>query len=185
MQVLNADSTQKGTESKVTKLFYLEGLQRVDVNEAYAGEIVSLAGCYGGVSETIAALDRDVAVAAIPSSPPVISMTFGPNDSPLAGRDGSKLTSSMIKERLHKEVENNVTLSLEAAHDSESINVLGRGELQIGILIETMRREGFELTISPPHVLSKKDENGKNVEPWEEVIIDIDPEMQGIVIEQM
>ena len=185
IKVISSDGEQKGTDSKVTKLFYLEGLTRVDVDKASAGEIVSMAGCAAGVADTVGDLELTGPVPTVPQSPPVISMTFGPNDSPLAGRDGSKLTSSLIKERLMKEVENNVTLQLQPAHDSESVNVQGRGELQIGILVETMRREGFELTVSPPNVLSTKNEDGKNVEPWEEVVVDIDPEMQGIVIEQM
>ncbi len=185
IKVLDSNGNVKGSDTKVTKLFYLEGLTRVDVAEAYVGEIVSLAGCNAGVADTVGSTDREHAVATVPQSPPVISMTFGPNDSPLAGRDGKKLTSSMIKERLQREIENNVTLQLQPSHDSESINVLGRGELQIGILVETMRREGFELTVSPPNVLSTKNEDGKNVEPWEEVIVDIDPELQGVVIEQM
>eukprot|EP00605_Chrysophyceae_sp_TOSAG23-4_P002299 GSChrysophyteH1.ASY1.ANO1.2545.1 assembled CDS len=114
----------------------VKGLTRVDVAEAYSGEIVSIAGCDAGVADTVAAPERSTPVVTIPQSPPVISMT-------------------MIKDRLHKEVENNVTLQLQPGSDSESINVQGRGELQIGILIETMRREGFELTVSPPNVLSQ------------------------------
>jgi GTP-binding protein len=185
IKVLNAKGDQQGVESRVTKLFYLEGLTRVDVEEAHAGQIVSLAGCSANVSETVCAPEATSPIPTIPISPPVISMTFGPNDSPLSGRDGNKLTSNMIKDRLYKEVENNVTLQLSPASDSESINVNGRGELQIGILVETMRREGFELTVSPPNVISTKDEQGKNVEPYEEVVVDIDPELQGMVIDQM
>ena len=185
VKVLGADGKQIGSEEKVTKLFYFEGLQRVDVSEAHGGEIVSLARSNGCVSDTVCSPGQQVAIETIPISPPIISMTFGPNDSPLAGKEGSKLTSNMIKERLQREVENNVTLQLQPANDAESINVQGRGELQIGILVETMRREGYEMTVSPPAVLAKRDENGKNVEPFEEVIVDVDPELSGVIIESM
>ena len=175
-----------GPESKVTKLFYLEGLTRRDVEEARAGEIVSLAGSEGAVSDTVCAPGVTHAVDTPSISPPIISMTFGPNDSPLAGKEGSRLTSTLIKERLQKEIENNVTLALSAAADAESVNVQGRGELQIGILVEAMRREGFELTVSPPAVLGHKDEaTGKNLEPHEEVTVDCEPEYSGTVIESM
>ena len=169
----------------MTKLFYLEGLKKVDVEHAYAGEIVSLAGCEGGVTDTICSLERTEAIPTIPISPPVISMTFGPNDSPLQGKEGNKLTSSMIKERLQKEIENNVTLTLRPSSDSESIDVQGRGELQIGILVETMRREGFELTVSPPRVLAVIGEDGVSREPFEEVTVDVDPDMTGVIIDSM
>ena len=181
----NNNNNNNGKEGKVTKLFYLQGLNRVDVDIAYAGEIVSIAGCDGGVSDTVCALDRTEPIATIPISPPVISMTFGPNTSPLNGKEGTQLTSNMIKDRLYKELENNVTLQLQPAADSESINVQGRGELQIGILVETMRREGFELTVSPPAVMDRTDEDGKRIEPYEEVIVDVDPEYQGLVIDTM
>jgi len=184
MKVLDRDGNQVGGESKCTKLFYLEGLVKVDVMEANAGDIVSIAGCHAGVSETVAGLDRTEALAAIPISPPVISMTVGPNDSPLAGREGTKLTSSMIKDRLKKEVENNVTLQLRPSSDPEAFDVQGRGELQIGILLESMRREGYELTVSPPMVLGVT-VDGVYTEPFEEVVVDVDTDMQGIIIESM
>jgi len=185
IKVLNGKGEQLGTKSKITKLFYLEGLKRVDVESANAGEIVSIAGSDGGVADTICSLDVTTPLATVPISPPVISMTFGPNDSPLSGKEGTKLTSSMIKDRLIKETENNVTLSLRPSSDSESIDVQGRGELQIGILVETMRREGYELTVSPPRVLAVVGEDGVSREPFEEVIVDVDPEMQGLVIQSM
>ncbi len=185
LKVLNLDGKQMYPESKVTKLFFLEGLKRVDVEAAYAGEIVSIAGCDAGVTDTVCAPDVTEPVKTIPISPPIISMSFGPNDSPLAGREGNKLTSSMIKERLQREVENNVTLSLRPSNDPEAIDVQGRGELQIGILVETLRREGFEMTVSPPKVLARVDEDGVSKEPYEEVTVDVDPELQGIVIDSM
>lgn len=174
-----------GSESKVTKLFYFEGLNRVDVDKAYAGQIISLAGCHARVADTVCNPAVTTPVFAIAPSPPVISMTFGPNDSPLAGKEGSKLTSSMIKERLAREIENNVTLSLEGSPDPEAIDVKGRGELQIGILVETLRREGYELTVSPPKILSVKDQEGNVKEPFEEVSLDIDMEYQGQMMEMI
>jgi GTP-binding protein len=186
IKVLDNASAMVGSEAKVTKLFYLEGLARVDVTTAYAGQIISLAGCDGNVAQTVCGIDREAAVETVPISPPIISMTFGPNDSPLAGKEGNKLTSSMIKDRLYKEVENNVTIQLrQSASDSESIDVQGRGELQIGILVETLRREGYEMTVSPPKVLSVIGEDGISREPYEEVTVDVDPDMQGVIIEAM
>lgn len=185
LKVMSREGEVLYPESKCTKLFYLEGLTRVDVEEAQAGEIVSMAGSMGGVADTICAPEVEEPVYTVPISPPVISMTFSPNDSPLAGREGNKLTSNMIKDRLKKEIENNVTLSLRASSHSEAIDVQGRGELQIGILIETMRREGFEMTVSPPLVLTKMSEDGKKLEPFEEVVVDVDSELQGVIIESM
>ena len=185
IKVLNLDGEACGGESKVTKLFFMEGLARVEVGEANAGEIVSLAGCDAHVAQTVADLTRTEALAALPITPPVVSMTVGPNDSPLAGRDGSKLTSSMIKERLEKEVENNVTLSLKPSSDPESMDVQGRGELQLGILLETMRREGYEMTVSPPRVLGREGDSGEYEEPVEEVTVDVDTNLQGTIIEAM
>jgi GTP-binding protein len=185
IKVLSREGKLLFPDSKVTKLFYLEGLKRVDVDATYAGEIISLAGCNGGVTDTIC--DPSVAdpIKTVPISPPIISMTFGPNDSPLAGREGTKFTSSMIKDRLQREVENNVTLQLRPSSETECIDVQGRGELQIGILVETLRREGFELTVSPPRVLPQIGEDGIEREPIEEVIVDIDPELQGIITDSM
>lgn len=142
IKVLNAEGAVTETEAKVTKLFYLQGLNRVDVERSYSGEIISLAGTQGGsVTDTVCNPSVEKPIPSVPISPPVISMTFGPNSSPLAGKDGHRLTSSMIKERLYKEIENNVTISLRKSVDTEAIDVQGRGELQIGILVETMRRE--------------------------------------------
>ena len=173
IKVISREGKPIHSESKVSKLFYLEGLKRVDVEHAYAGEIVSMAGCDGGVTDTICSPEVTEPIPTIPISPPVISMTFGPNDSPLSGREGTKLTSTMIKDRLVKEVENNVTLVLRTSADSESVDVQGRGELQIGILVETMRREGYEMTVNPPKVLAVVGEDGKSREPYEEVILDV------------
>jgi GTP-binding protein len=185
IKVLSREGKLLFPDSKVTKLFYLEGLKRVDVDATYAGEIISLAGCNGGVTDTICDPSVTEPIKTVPISPPIISMTFGPNDSPLAGREGTKFTSSMIKDRLQREVENNVTLQLRPSSETECIDVQGRGELQIGILVETLRREGFELTVSPPRVLPQIGEDGIEREPIEEVIVDIDPELQGIITDSM
>ena len=184
IKVLNEDGISQ-TSTRVNKLFYLEGLKRVDVDEAYAGEIVSLAGSEAGVSDTVGSIDLTEHIPSIPLSPPVISMTIGPNDSPLAGKEGTKLTSTMIKNRLRLEVENNVSLQLKPSTDPESIDLQARGELQIGILLDTMRREGFEMTVSPPKVLGRLNDEGKQEEPYEEVIVDVDSEMTGTIIESM
>lgn len=184
IHVLSRDGAKLGVDSKVTKLFYQQGMERVFVDHAYAGQVISLAGCQAGVADTVCNPGVNTPLSTPPISPPVISMTFGPNTSPFLGREGTKLTAAMIKERLLKEVENNVTLSLRQSTNMECMDVLGRGELQIGILIESMRREGFELTVSPPSVLSIV-EDGIEKEPWEEVVVDIAPDLQGIVIESM
>jgi len=188
IKVLNMDGElqKANTMTKVTKLFYLEGLTRVDVTKAHAGEVVSLAGCAGFVGDTVCSMENADAVATSPITPPVIAMTFGVNDSPFQGKEGSKLTSSLIKNRLELEVQNNVTLALRPCDgNSEAIDVLGRGELQLGILIETMRREGFEMTVSPPKVLGITGEDGKMREPIEEVLVDVEPEYSGAMIEMM
>mgnify|MGYP005990213595 CR=1 FL=1 len=129
--------------------------------------------------------ERGHPIVTIPISPPVVSMTFGPNNSPLGGKEGTKFTSTMIKDRLNKEIENNVTITLKPSADPETIDVQGRGELQIGILVETLRREGFELTVCPPMVLAVTDEDGVTKEPFEEVTVDVSPELQGLVMDSM
>jgi len=154
IKVISREGKEMPGSFKISKLFYMEGLKRVDVESTQAGEIVSLAGCDGNVTDTICDVVCSTPIQTIPISPPVISVTFSVNDSPMGGREGNKLTSTMIKERLKKEIENNVTLTLRDASDPEAIDVQGRGELQIGILVETMRREGFEMTVSPPKVLA-------------------------------
>ena len=184
IKVLDLHGNKIGQESKVTKLSYFQGMQRIDVEEAFAGQIVSLAGCSGNVSDTVCAPLVEEPISTIPPSPPVVSMTFGPNSSPLAGQDGKMVTSSLIKNRLNEEVENNVTISLKPASDPECVEVQGRGELQIGILVETMRREGFELTVSPPNILTIE-KDGETQEPVEEVILDVDHEYQGFMMENI
>lgn len=172
-------------EGRVLKILKRKhGMTQVAVEEASAGDIVALAGFpASSVNSTLADPSIREPIPSTPIDPPTISMMFAVNDSPLAGRDpkSSKLTSNMIRERLEKEVESNIALTLSVSPTSEAFEVKGRGELQLGILIETMRREGFELSVYPPRVLLGEN----NTEPVEEVTIDVDSEYAGIVIEKM
>jgi GTP-binding protein len=137
------------------------------------------------VSNTIAVPSVTEPLHAQPIDPPTLSMRFAVNDSPLAGREGSKVTSRMIRDRLEREAESNVAIKVTESEDKDSFEVAGRGELQLGVLIETMRREGFELGISRPRVIFGEDENGKRTEPYETVVIDVDDEHSGTVVEKM
>ena len=171
---------------RASKLMSFRGLERVPVEEARAGDIISLAGLtVATVADTIADLSVSDAIHAQPIDPPTLSMRFAVNDSPLAGREGSKVTSRMIRDRLMREAETNVAIKVTEASDRDSFEVAGRGELQLGVLIETMRREGFELGISRPRVLFGEDEAGKKTEPYEIVVIDVDEEYSGTVVEKM
>ena len=170
---------------RITKILAFRGLQQQAIDEAEAGDIVSLAGMTKAtVADTICALDVDTAIDAQPIDPPTISVTFSINDSPLAGKDGSKVQSRVIRERLMKEAETNVAIRVEDTPGGEAFIVSGRGELQMGVLIENMRREGFELSISRPRVIFRE-ENGVRMEPIEEVIVDVDDEYSGVVIEKL
>ncbi|MBW6528754.1 translational GTPase TypA [Sphingomonas sp. RHCKR7] len=171
---------------RASKLMSFHGLERVPVEEARAGEIISLAGlAVATVANTIADTSVSEPLHAQPIDPPTLSMRFAVNDSPMAGREGSKVTSRMIRDRLMREAESNVAIKVTEAADRDSFEVAGRGELQLGVLIETMRREGFELGISRPRVLFGEDESGKKTEPYETVIIDVDEEYSGTVVEKM
>jgi GTP-binding protein len=171
---------------RASKLMSFRGLDRVPVEEARAGDIISLAGLtVATVANTIADTSVDTPIQAQPIDPPTLSMRFAVNDSPLAGREGSKVTSRMIRDRLMREAETNVAIKVTEAADRDSFEVAGRGELQLGVLIETMRREGFELGISRPRVLFGEDEDGKKTEPYETVVIDVDDEHSGTVVEKM
>jgi GTP-binding protein len=162
------------------------GLERVPVDEANAGDIVSLAGTTkANVADTFCDTSVTEPMAAQPIDPPTISMTFRVNDSPLAGTEGSKVTSRMIWDRLLKEAEGNVALKVERAADAEAFTVSGRGELQLAVLIETMRREGFELGVSRPQVVMQEGPNGERLEPIEEVVIDVDDEHSGVVVQKL
>jgi GTP-binding protein len=171
---------------RASKIMTFQGLERVPTDEARAGDIISLAGlAVATVSNTIADITVTEAIQAQPIDPPTLSMRFAVNDSPMAGREGSKVTSRMIRDRLFREAESNVAIKVTESSDRDSYEVAGRGELQLGVLIETMRREGFELGISRPRVLFREDENGKRTEPYETVIIDVDEEYSGTVVEKM
>ncbi|WP_448578646.1 translational GTPase TypA [Thermaurantiacus sp.] len=173
-------------EGRATKIFAFRGLERVPVEEAQAGDIVSIAGLTRAtVAHTIADPSVVEPLAAQPIDPPTIAIRFSVNDSPMAGREGTKVTSRMIRDRLFLEAEGNVAITVTEADSRESFEVAGRGELQLGVLIETMRREGFELTIGRPQVLVRSDDLGHRLEPYETVIIDVDEAFQGAVVEKM
>ncbi|MTJ04351.1 MAG: translational GTPase TypA [Sediminimonas qiaohouensis] len=177
---------QKIEQFRVSKIMAFRGLGQQEIPEAVAGDIVSLAGMSKAtVSDTICALAVEEPIEAQPIDPPTITVTFGINDSPLAGRDGKKVQSRVIRERLMKEAESNVAIKVTDTPGGEAFEVAGRGELQMGVLVENMRREGFELSISRPQVLFREDENGNRLEPIEEVTIDVDDEFSGAVIEKL
>jgi len=177
---------QKIEQFRVTRIQAFRGLASQDIDEALAGDIVSLAGMSKAtVADTICALAVEEPIEAQPIDPPTITVTFGINDSPLAGRDGKKVQSRVIRERLLKEAESNVAIRVTDTPGGDAFEVAGRGELQMGVLIENMRREGFELSISRPQVLMRDGENGERLEPLEEVTIDVDDEYSGAVIEKL
>src|SRR5215468_1340795 len=186
VKVLGHDGTLI-EQGRVSKVLAFRGLERVGLDEATAGDIVSLAGLPNAtVAQTICALEVDEPLPAQPIDPPTLSMLFRVNDSPLAGTEGDKVTSRMIRDRLLREAEGNVALRVTESADKDSMEVAGRGELQLAILIETMRREGFELSVSRPRVVFKKDEaTGSLQEPIEEVVIDVDEEHSGVVVQKM
>ena len=185
VKVLNGEN-QELERVRISKILAYRGLERVALEEAHAGDIVAVAGIVKGtVADTICALDVNQSIKAQPIDPPTLAMTFSINDSPLAGREGDKVTSRMIWDRLCKEAEGNIALKISRTDSSDSFEVAGRGELQLGVLIETMRREGFELSISRPRVLMKRDENGQLLEPFEEVVVDVDEEFSGTVVEKL
>ncbi|HWK46758.1 MAG TPA: GTP-binding protein, partial [Stellaceae bacterium] len=172
-------------QGRLSKLLSFRGLERVSIDEAVAGDIIAVAGLTETtVADTIAAPEVTIPLQSTPIDPPTLAMTFSVNDSPLAGREGSKVTSRMIAERLMREAEGNIAIHVRETADKDAMEVAGRGELQLGVLIETMRREGYELSISRPRVLYKT-ENGQRLEPIEEVQIDVDEEFSGVVVEKM
>ncbi|WP_138379661.1 translational GTPase TypA [Luteithermobacter gelatinilyticus] len=186
IKVLNAKG-EVIEQGRASKLMSFHGLERVPVEEARAGDIIALAGLsIGTVADTICAPEVSEPLKAQPIDPPTLSMRFSVNDSPLAGRDGKKVTSRLIRDRLLREAEGNVAIRVIESEDKDSFEVAGRGELQLGVLIETMRREGFELSISRPQVLYKTDpETGQRLEPYEEVVVDVDDDYSGVVVEKM
>lgn len=171
---------------RITKVLAFRGLTRVPVDEAGAGDIVAIAGLtLAGVADTLCDPEVLAPIPANPIDPPTIAITIGINDSPYAGREGSKVQSRVIRERLLREAESNVTIKVRETENADAFEVAGRGELQLGVLIETMRREGFELSISRPRVLFRNGANGERLEPIEEVSIDVDDAYSGVVIEAM
>ncbi len=172
-------------ETKVTKLFAFEGLKRIDITEAAAGDIICLAGIEDvTIGETIADVEHRIAMPVIAVDEPTVSMIFGVNTSPMSGRDGSFVTSRQIKDRLERELLGNVSIRVEPTDTPEQMKVLGRGELQLSILIEMMRREGFEMQVSRPDIVTKE-LDGKIMEPIEDLVIDVAEEFQGVVIAQV
>lgn len=173
-------------QGRVSKVLAFRGLERAGLEEASAGDIVSLAGLPNAtVAHTICAPEVDTPLVAQPIDPPTLSMTFRVNDSPLAGTEGTKVTGRMIRDRLLREAEGNVALKVTESEERDSMEVAGRGELQLGILIETMRREGFELSVSRPKVLLTRGNGGELLEPIEEVVIDLDEEHAGAVVQKL
>jgi len=185
IKVLSGDGSTVET-GRISKILAFRGIERQPIEEAVAGDIVSIAGLVKGtVADTFCDPSITEAIKAQPIDPPTVSMTFSVNDSPLAGTEGDKVTTRVIRDRLFKEAEGNVALKIEEASDKDSYIVSGRGELQLAILIETMRREGFELGVSRPRVVMKRDDNGQLLEPIEEVLIDVDEEHSGVVVQKM
>ncbi|WP_426954831.1 translational GTPase TypA [Muricoccus radiodurans] len=172
---------------RLTKLMTFSGLDRVPVEEVQAGDIIAIAGLSDAtIPDTIAAPEVTEPLPAIPVDPPTLAMTFRINDGPLGGREGKKVTSRQIRDRLMKETEGNVAIKVKVSEEVDAFEVAGRGELQLGVLIETMRREGFELTIGRPRVLTQVNpETGEREEPFEEVLVDVDESFSGVVVEKM
>jgi GTP-binding protein len=172
-------------ETKVTKLYAFEGLKRVDIQDAAAGDIVCLAGIEDiTIGETITDMEHQIAIPPIAIDEPTVSMIFGVNTSPMAGREGQYVTSRQLRDRLDRELLGNVSIRLEPTDSPEQVKVVGRGELQLSILIEMMRREGYELQVSRPDIVTKEI-NGQIVEPVEELVIDVPEDHQGVVIAQV
>jgi GTP-binding protein len=185
VKVLSRDGKVVET-GRITKILAFRGLERQPVELAEAGDIVAIAGLTKGtVADTFCDPAVDTPLQAQPIDPPTVSMSFIVNNSPLAGTEGDKVTSRLIRDRLLREAEGNVALRVVEAADKDSMEVSGRGELQLAILIENMRREGFELSVSRPRVVLTKDDDGKTLEPIEEVVVDVDEEFSGVVVQKM
>ena len=184
IHTLNRDGKEV-EKGRVSKVLAFRGLERTPVEVGEAGDIVAIAGLVTStVADTLCATSVTTPIAAKPIDPPTLSVTFRINDGPLAGREGDKVQSRVIRERLMREAEGNVAIKVTPGDDNDSYDVAGRGELQLAVLIENMRREGFELTIGRPKVLFKE-ENGVRMEPVEEVIIDVDDEFTGAVVQKL
>ena len=186
VKVMRPDGTVVET-GRLTKLMGYRGLDRVQVEECEAGDIVAVAGLTDGtIPDTIGSPEITAPMFSIPVDPPTLAMTFRVNDGPLGGKEGKKVTSRQIRDRLMRESEGNVAIKITESNETDAFEVAGRGELQLGVLIETMRREGFELTIGRPRVLTRKnEETGEREEPYEEVLVDVDEPYSGVVVEKM
>ncbi|WP_398483462.1 translational GTPase TypA [Tardiphaga sp.] len=185
VKVLSRDGKTVET-GRISKILAFRGLERQPVELAEAGDIVAIAGLSKGtVADTFCDPSVEIPIQAQAIDPPTVSMSFIVNNSPLAGTEGDKVTSRLIRDRLLREAEGNVALKVVESDDKDSMIVSGRGELQLAILIENMRREGFELSVSRPRVVLTKDENGNTLEPIEEVVIDVDEEFSGVVVQKM
>ncbi|WP_411818793.1 translational GTPase TypA [Hyphococcus sp. DH-69] len=173
-------------QARVSKVLAFRGLKRQPVDEAAPGDIIAIAGfSKASVSDTLCDMAVTDALPAQPIDPPTLSITLAPNDSPLAGREGDKVQSRVIRERLMRQAEGDVAITITETESKDAFEVAGRGELQLGVLIENMRREGFELAVSRPRVVTRLDENGQALEPIEEVVIDVDDDYSGVVIEKL
>jgi GTP-binding protein len=184
VKALNLDN-EVVERGKIAKIQAFRGIKKVDLEEAEAGDIISISGLSkASVSDTICSPENETIIQSTPIDPPTMSITVGINTSPLAGQEGSKVTSRLIRDRLYDEAETNVAIKVEDTDNTEVFTVSGRGELQLGVLIETMRREGFELTVGRPQVIFKE-MNSKKYEPFEEVVVDVDEEFSGVVVEKL
>ncbi len=186
VRVLRQDGTVVES-GRLTKLMTFSGLERVPAEEVYAGDIIAIAGLSEAtIPDTVASPEVTEPLHAIPVDPPTLAMTFRINDGPLGGREGKKVTSRQIRDRLLKETEGNVAIKVKLSEEVDAFEVAGRGELQLGVLIEQMRREGFELTIGRPRVLTRDNpETREREEPFEEALIDVDEAFSGVVVEKM
>jgi GTP-binding protein len=184
VKAIDLDGKQVET-GRLTKLLRFEGTERVPVSEVQAGDLICIAGLTkASVADTICDLSVDQPLQSTPIDPPTMSVTITVNDSPFAGKEGKKVTSTVIRERLLAEAETNVAITFAEGENKDAFEIGGRGELQLGVLIETMRREGFEMTVSRPRVLLRE-ENGRRLEPIEEVTIDVDEEYSSTVVDAM
>jgi GTP-binding protein len=186
VKVLRQDGTTVES-ARLTKLLGFRGLDRLTVEEAEAGDIIAVAGLTDAtIPDSIGAPELTEPLHAIPVDPPTLAMTFRVNDGPLGGKEGKKVTSRQIRDRLLREAEGNVAIKVTESQESEAFEVAGRGELQLGVLIETMRREGFELSIGRPRVLTQTNaDTGEREEPYEEVLVDVDEPYSGVVVEKL
>jgi len=186
VMLLPLDGAQKGEQSRVTKLFTYEGLDRIEVPDASAGEIVALAGLEGvEIGLTVTDTEHPERLAGISVEEPTISVDFLVNNSPFAGKEGKFVTSRQLRERLYRELERNVALRVEDTESTDTWTVSGRGELHLTILMETMRREGYEFQVSRPRVITREGAHGERLEPYEELAIDVPEEFLGVVIEKL